>query len=406
MHPADQSITCKACGDLFVRAGHLVAHYEFGYCKEITSTQFRQQVQARTIQRVIMAHLDHFSRFLGPQEYEPSLAGSKPELQDGQEGGVHLLDHEYEGQHGGYKPLQAEVDLISVHESQPTRSETETWPRLPVSKSSQLTSSMASISIGSRTPSISSAGISASAFAREITRRSNLQRAHDEAFPFLKSPAPGSSISNEDDNVSEGTTTIGSPTTRSVAWTTSNTSQALFKDAKPHPAAGDWAGITKYRQEIATQRTEADESLNILTARWWDPQHGDYSAQRFRSAVTGKYICPFPDCEGEYDITQDVADHLTTTHMRTDFRCPLCLKIFKSASALVSHCESAGKCRVKDGNNFKSLLDEISGGFLEGEHLSVPKIYTPQTALVKAGEATNGLMPVRYKAKLPHERKA
>lgn len=43
----------------------------------------------------------------------------------------------------------------------------------------------------------------------------------------------------------------------------------------------------------------------------------------------------------------------------------MCLKYFKSATALVAHCESRGaKCQLNKANNYGLFLDRISGGFL------------------------------------------
>lgn len=51
------------------------------------------------------------------------------------------------------------------------------------------------------------------------------------------------------------------------------------------------------------------------------------------------------------------------------------------------------------------ILDEISGGFLKAKHIEQPKIYRPETAVVKAdGTQAGGVMETMYKAKFPHER--
>ena len=47
------------------------------------------------------------------------------------------------------------------------------------------------------------------------------------------------------------------------------------------------------------------------------------------------------------------------------------------------------------------MLNEITGGFLEARHRVEPKVYDTATAVVKAGGAVNGVMPVRFKSKLP-----
>jgi len=46
-------------------------------------------------------------------------------------------------------------------------------------------------------------------------------------------------------------------------------------------------------------------------------------------------------------------------------KCPKCLKYFKSATALMAHCESRGaRCNINQTDNFNNFLDRMSGGFL------------------------------------------
>lgn len=48
------------------------------------------------------------------------------------------------------------------------------------------------------------------------------------------------------------------------------------------------------------------------------------------------------------------------------YRCPGCLRIFKSAAALVSHCESPSvRCDIKAKDIFGQFIDELSGGVIQ-----------------------------------------
>lgn len=50
----------------------------------------------------------------------------------------------------------------------------------------------------------------------------------------------------------------------------------------------------------------------------------------------------------------------------TRISCPSCLRIFKTTSALVAHCESATtRCKINQSANYRQIMDEISGGVLE-----------------------------------------
>ncbi|KAK3697855.1 hypothetical protein LTR37_017246 [Vermiconidia calcicola] len=412
IHPADQNIVCpgNGCGYIFVKASALIAHFEDGACCAISNIDYLRNVQARHVKTMIMKKPDEF--LLGLQvnaAYAP--ASDRPgevddfEDQDSDPGGVAILDQEDEAQKGGYKPLHAEIrsPLIEMNNTAPlTRKNLETWPRMPSQAPSPLTESMRSMSISSTTQSINGSQKSASEFASEITSRRGGTKVYTESYPSLSSSAKSLSITGDDGKGSVVAGTAASTTGRSVAWTTGKTSRALFKDAKPTPPAGDWAAHLKQRENDAL----AKNSNNLLYSRVWDPQSNDYSVDRFLHSVTGKYTCPFPDCEDDYEDPVDLEGHLQLAHLTKDFRCPQCLKIFKKGSALIAHAESAGgKCKVKDTTKFHDLLDEVSGGFLEAEDVKQPKILKMGKAVVKAGEEpADGVMSMKFSAKSPGPR--
>ena len=405
-HRADQNVTCPGCGDVFTRAGNYVAHLEDGKCKSITKKDFQGSIQQKHVVNEIMKNPEEFiqglrmNKTLTPTSDKPGLIVDGSETQETEEGGVPLLDQEDEAQKGGYKPLQAEVNLIDMNIPY-TRSNVETWPRLPGQQPSQLTSSMHSLSLNSRTPSINGSEVSASEYASEITSRRGGTKVYTESFPSLNSPRIPASLNGDDDTASVATSTVGSSTNRPMAWTTAKTSQALFKDAKPTPPAGDWTAVWNYRQQEAA----ANDSTNLFRSRLWDPDSKEYDVELFFNSMIEKYRCPFPECDGTYyDEPSDIEGHLRVTHLKTSYRCPLCLKIFRSANALVSHSEAGGKCKVKKSSMYDKLLDEISGGYLKAQHLIEPKVYKPGDALVKAGQRVDGVMDTRFTAKLPGEK--
>lgn len=62
-------------------------------------------------------------------------------------------------------------------------------------------------------------------------------------------------------------------------------------------------------------------------------------------------------------------------------KCPICLKYFNNATALISHCEAAGaRCRINKTDSFNIWLNRMSGGFLSVEekvrpdHLNTRKV--------------------------------
>jgi hypothetical protein len=390
-------------------------HIETGRCERwnpipgITRKELRDNIQQKHVVKEIMKD---------PGQFFEKLQGNKPaalpsdmcsesvymEPDEIEEGGVAvpaILDQDDEDQKGGHTPLKAEVDLIDPRGEQPfklqldTRSNMETWPRLPGLPQSQLADAMHSMSLNSPAPSITGTEMSASEYASTITSRRGGVKVYTDSQPG--SPMPPSSVQDFNDAASEATTTAADVREYRTAWDTGNTSQVLFKDAKPTPMPGDWQGILKHREE------EQANDKNILNSRFWDPTSKEFDSSLFYDHVIFKYSCPFKDCLSAYDHKSDLEGHLRYTHLKPNYRCPLCLKIFKTSHALISHSESGGKCRIKDSPHYDKLLDEISGGFLRAEHLKQPKVYNTSAVVGKVGGAADGVMSTKFEAALPDE---
>lgn len=302
----------------------------------------------------------------------PGLVTDGAESQDQEEGGV-LLDQEDEAQKGGMAPLTAGVKLIDVDPSDQmplplTRANLEKWPRLPGLPASQLTDSMRSLSMKSGTASITETEDSNVDEMSEATSRRRGVKVYTESYPSLNSPAANTptnrscSPSSSDDGASDTTTTA--PTHSHTAWTTP---QTLFPPAAPTPLAGNWPALTlqKQTQHLTSQHT------NLFHLRFWDPTHPDYDATRFYNPGLRIHECPFPDCGTPCETAEEMGEHFSSVHTRTQWRCPCCLKLFKGAAGLVAHCESEGGCGVKG-----------CGGFMKVSTTSL--LYLMPTARVKS----------------------
>lgn len=77
--------------------------------------------------------------------------------------------------------------------------------------------------------------------------------------------------------------------------------------------------------------------------------------------------------------------------MNAKLRCPGCLRRFQSATALVQHAESqAVKCQIRDSNEFKAAIHQITGGFVDtaGRHKDDTIRYIAPAATIEASKTT------------------
>jgi hypothetical protein len=53
------------------------------------------------------------------------------------------------------------------------------------------------------------------------------------------------------------------------------------------------------------------------------------------------------------------------SHRMTRMQCPMCMRFFKHATALMAHCEGqASNCDIRSADDYGIHLDRMSGGFL------------------------------------------
>jgi hypothetical protein len=158
-------------------------------------------------------------------------------------------------------------------------------------------------------------------------------------------------------------------------------SSTLFPNAKPTPVTEEFS-IAAHDEQM-----EREHGINIMKTRFWDPLSSDWNPDRFYDSIVNKYNCPFL-CELTFATPADLNKHINADHRLTRMKCPSCLKYFKSATALMAHCESRGaKCQVNKADNFNIFLDRLSGGFLgvdekiRPDHLHNPTIMltSPET---------------------------
>lgn len=358
MHAADQSIFCPAkdegCHCLFTRAAHMIQHLEQGHCPIISAYDFETSIVHKRVMEEILKDPAVFTEKLySSMAYagaynEPILVtngGGVRDAGDDEAGGVSLLDEEVAGQKGGCTPLAAEVNLIDLNATTP-RPHREAWPRLS-SESSYASSTP---------PDSHKASLHANT---EAPSGRDVFKGYTQVWPPLKStksapPVDSDNGSDDDSDVDSDDAETPAPTTTSKkplpAWTTGQTSKELFKHAKPTHLSKDLA----HRME--KHGLAKKKSINLMYSHFYDPRSADYNPDFFRCSLTHKYECPFPDCSGfVYDTYVEMEYHLMQTHLRTRIVCTTCLKRFNSATALTAHIESAGRCRIKDSNNYEKV---------------------------------------------------
>ncbi|KLJ11852.1 hypothetical protein EMPG_12999 [Blastomyces silverae] len=93
-------------------------------------------------------------------------------------------------------------------------------------------------------------------------------------------------------------------------------------------------------------------------------QQEPWSPSKFFSPAMGKWVCV---CDKLFDSEKDFEGHIKSgIHMGGVFRCPGCLRMFKTSAALTAHCESATvRCKVNKDENYARILDEVSAGLIE-----------------------------------------
>lgn len=398
----------------------MIAHLEDDECGTIRDYEFYAHMQHKYMKKEIMKNYDYFIEALrinanlaslpthpGLIEAEQSMDRTDTET----DGGV-LLDQEHSEQKGGIEPLEAKLAAVKLGgKNVPlTRSNLEAWPRLPGQIQSVVPDHILDQSIGSPPPSIISMDVPASEFASQITSRRGGVKIQTESYPPLRRNATISKSkkssrltgTDEDDAESVSTAQAEAVLKRPAAWTTTQTSRALFGDIQAEKQSEQVKSILKYNRE-----EDIKAPNNLLNARWWDPESDDYNPEVFFHSVFERYKCPFPECEDmpTFDHPHDIAGHLLDAHGKTKFRCPGCLKLFRRASGMVSHMESTQKCPIRNSKDFKSVLDEITGGFIKAKRLPQPTIYRSSTAVVKSGQVVNGVMSTMYKAGWPNKKK-
>lgn len=301
---------------------------EFGYCDVISAPQFQGHIIHKFLVTELLKSGNAYARFQAKQAKFEAAHGDFEE-----EGGI-LLDNPLDG--------DEEIDDVNFAALQPDKPDASSlsdiavpFPPLPsqARKSSYNVDELASI----------------------IDTMSVTNDDDTSTVVGSYNPAPPSACAS---STYAGSTTSGRQLKIWGGRNGKTASSTLFPNAKPTPVAEEFS-IAAHDEQM-----ERDHGINIMKTRFWDPQSPDWNPERFYDSFISKYNCPFV-CEIVCETPADLCKHIDTAHRLTRMKCPSCLKYFKSATALMAHCESRGsRCQINKADDFNIFLDRLSGGFL------------------------------------------
>jgi len=346
-HKIDQRLTCIGCQKSFYRACLFIEHLEFGHCEVIGSLQFEGHIVHKHLITEFMKGGTAYARF----KQKTSKYDAAIDFEE--EGGIELsgdpldVDETIEG-----------VEFQALRPDTPPKSPqaqvfANPYPPLPSRMNdacSEVASSLGALSVSGESDTATVTGMSAA-----------------DRIGGSTCARPSPSVHDSSSSTASG---------RAKAWgirSGKSASSLLFPNAKPTPMPNEFS--------IAThEQTMQEKGINIMRTRFWDPMSSDWNPEKFYDSVLGKYVCPFI-CEQTFDIVGDLNKHILGEHRITRMKCPTCLKYFRSATALISHCESRGAgCQISKADDFNIFLDRISGGFLgvqeriRPDHLNNPTV--------------------------------
>lgn len=368
-----------------MRAAALVEHLEFDFCPKISAQQFRSNIQHKYMVTKILNNPEGLNSKLFDFDVTDTDSAGGISLVDSASTILDADDPNTPAAGGGsaMKPLVPEVK--PQNPSAPRVG--ERWPTLPGHKDSSatdLSSSMARISLGG-----SSSG--------------GAPLPHS-GTPSAATRTPSTRTRSRPSSVSTDTTAKDESTAASKPWGGSSTSKVLFQGAQKTPLTNQWEKALQAKNE----QYERENSNNLLWMRYWDPTHKDYDPERFYNPVIEMYLCPLPQCEESFPEPFMLEHHINTIHAISQVRCPQCLKLFKSTTALVAHCEApTSQCGISRSDRYGQAIDQFSGGFLGATDARRPD-FTDQERKDKIGDDLK-LMPgsgfrvgyTKYESTLP-----
>ncbi|QUC22428.1 uncharacterized protein UV8b_06669 [Ustilaginoidea virens] len=98
-----------------------------------------------------------------------------------------------------------------------------------------------------------------------------------------------------------------------------------------------------------------------------DPDSPGFNAARYYSDIIGQYICPKNRCGKVFKKKPGLVNHLRSpAHSDRQYRCPYCLRPFKSLTAITAHVESSSvSCRIRETDGYGAFVDQLTAGMVD-----------------------------------------
>ncbi|KAL6902451.1 putative C2H2 finger domain protein [Trichoderma evansii] len=98
-----------------------------------------------------------------------------------------------------------------------------------------------------------------------------------------------------------------------------------------------------------------------------DPNNPSFSAASCYCSITERFNCPKRLCGKTFKTAGGLIGHLKSPfHGNRKYRCPSCLKIFKSLTGITSHAEAKGsKCPIQDTAQYETFMDQLTAGIVD-----------------------------------------
>ncbi|KAF7118122.1 hypothetical protein CNMCM5793_007515 [Aspergillus hiratsukae] len=132
---------------------------------------------------------------------------------------------------------------------------------------------------------------------------------------------------------------------------------------------GEWKGKGRLIT-IAESEKENDESENLFAVGTPDAGkvlrflQNNWDPTTFFDSYSGEYVCP---CKKRFKTMKQFEEHmLMKSQGARGIECPKCHRRFKTAAALVAHCEAPSRrCNINTHSQFGTIIDDVSSGVIQ-----------------------------------------